>query len=72
MRGKTAKLLRSVAKTNPYEIDDKNFNSPTRYLVNKDTGVIMLAPGQRYTYKTLKKFYKRRNFSTRELRAANQ
>lgn len=67
MNGKTAKLLRKVARTNPYGV--KNMNEDiTLYGKHRVTGSTVVAPGFRSTYKMLKKFYKQRMFTTTDLR----
>lgn len=75
MRGKTAKLLRKVAQTNPYEIAKFDPDAETRYIIKSLSGnilnknsTIFLAPGYRFTYKQLKKFYKDRKFNTEDLK----
>lgn len=66
MRGKTAKLLRRVAKTNPYK--SEKFEENTLYSRHQVKNNILMSPGLRLTYKYLKKFYKRGNYTTNDLR----
>jgi hypothetical protein len=69
MRGKTAKLLRNVARTNPYGVENMDGDEKTLYGKSKlDAGSIVIAPGFRMTYRYLKKFYKRGMFTTADLR----
>lgn len=70
MNGKTAKLLRRVAETNPYGVKEKDFDAEsTLYGKHKNgTGTMVIAPGKRLTYKFLKKFYKQGKFTTADLR----
>lgn len=70
MRGKTAKLLRKVAKTNPYNV--KDITGKTLYNRAQVGNNIILAQGFRLTYKFLKKFYKAGKFTTTELRAESK
>lgn len=70
MRGKTARLLRRVAKTNPYGDKRKSNDDETLYKKSSlHDGSIVIAPGFRMTYRYLKKFYKQGRFTTTDLRA---
>ena len=55
MNGKTAKLIRKVALTNPYKTE--GHDEDTKYYL-KNGSVVTLAPGKKLTTKLLKKFYK--------------
>jgi hypothetical protein len=66
MNGKTAKLIRRVASTNPYET--KNFDDETRYVYHTNRSTWLLAPGRRLTIKILKKLYKNGFLTTQTLR----
>lgn len=67
MNGKTAKLIRKVAKTNPYGV--KDIMAPTKYGRSKNSaGTQVLAPGLRLTTKFIKKFYKQRFVTASDLR----
>ena len=65
MRGKTAKLLRKLAATNPYNVD--NFTVETRY-AKQPLGNYIMNPGFRLSYKYLKKFYKLGHYNTATIR----
>ena len=67
MNGKTAKLLRQVARTNPYGVENID-ESHTLYGRSKDKTSIVVAPGFRLTYQYLKKFYEAGMFTTDDLR----
>ena len=67
MNGRMAKLLRKVAKTNPYGVDNIT-NTKTLYQKSKRKDCIQLAPGLRLTYKYLKRFYKRGEFTAADAR----
>jgi hypothetical protein len=67
MNGRIAKLLRKTARTNPYGV--KNIDNPkTLYQKSKRKDCIQLAPGLRLTYKYLKRFYKRGEFTAADVR----
>lgn len=67
MRGRTAKLLRKVAKTNPYYKTPQT--EEVRYKMDKRTGAMVMVACERQSYKYLKKFYKQRRYTTADLRA---
>ena len=68
MNGKTSKLIRRAAKSNPFEIEEKHMNSPTKYMWNKSKTELLIHPGLRMTYKKLKDMYKHKILTTDDLR----
>ena len=67
MNGRIAKLLRKTARTNPYGVENID-NPKTLYQKSKRKDCIQLAPGLRLTYKYLKRFYKRGEFTAVDVR----
>ena len=68
MNGKTAKLIRKVALTNPYKSPGHDEDTVKYVTNNTNSSTIMLAPGKRLTTKLLKKFYKQGKYTTNDLR----
>lgn len=67
MNGKTAKLLRRVAKTNVYDV--ANFKPEIKYMKHNVRGNVVLASEcLRTSYKYLKKSYRNGDFTTKTLR----
>jgi hypothetical protein len=67
MNRKISKLLKKVAKTNPYGVE--NIDNPrTLYQKSKSKDCIQLAPGLRLTYKYLKRFYEEGKFTAQDAR----
>lgn len=68
MNSKTAKLIRKVARTNPYGNKNEDENN-TLYGKHKVHGNTVLAPGFRATCKWLTKFHKEGRITTADLNA---
>lgn len=69
MNGKTAKLIRKVARTNPYAVKDMDENAPLTYGIKKGTDrTRVMKPGFRLTAKYIKRFYKKRFVTTDDMR----
>lgn len=66
MNGKISKLIRKVAETNPYEIEDNS--KDTKYVLSPQGDCLLVAPGHRFTVKYLKKFYKSGKISAKDLK----
>lgn len=69
MNGKTSKLIRRGAKSNPFEIEDKHMSGATKYMWNKNKTQLLVHPGIRMTYKKLKQMYKNKDLTTKDLKS---
>jgi hypothetical protein len=69
MNGKTAKLIRNLARTNPYAVKDMDENAPLTYGIKRGTDhTRVMKPGFRLTAKYIKRFYKKRFITTDDMR----
>lgn len=68
MRGKISKLIRNVAKTDPYNVGKDKINAETKYGNSRRGNFKVLAPGFKLTVKYLKRFYKQGHFTSNDLR----
>jgi len=69
MNGKTAKLIRNLARTNPYAVKDMDENAPLTYGIKRGTtDTRVMKPGFRLTAKYIKRFYKKGFITTDDMR----
>ena len=75
MRGQTVKLIKKLARTNPYAVKDNDAGTKYGRMKNVPMGTpdhrrpIVMSPGLRMTTKYIKKFYKAGHFTTADMRS---